>query len=200
MIAGGVAMNADEARADMASGLAMANTCAGCHGTDGMANGPAMPNIAGQPANYLIPVMKEFRSGERYSTIMGRIAKGYSDAEIEALSKAVAGWKWTGGAENPKLAMKTGETIAMVKPALAAEGEKLAKEMKCTKCHEDGGKSTEDDMPRVAGQHLDYLLFKMEDYKDEALKMPQPKKMKKRMDKASAKELEAISHFWAANK
>jgi cytochrome c553 len=34
--------------------------------------------------------MQAFRSGERPSTVMGRIAKGYSDEEIHAIAAWVA--------------------------------------------------------------------------------------------------------------
>jgi sulfide dehydrogenase cytochrome subunit len=34
----------------------------------------------------MLTMLKAFRSGERPSTVMGRLAKGYSDAEIDALA------------------------------------------------------------------------------------------------------------------
>jgi sulfide dehydrogenase cytochrome subunit len=37
--------------------------------------------------------MKDFKNGNRKGTIMGRIAKGYTDEQIDALAKFVAGLK-----------------------------------------------------------------------------------------------------------
>ena len=77
------------AKAEMASSTVLANTCFSCHGTDGHSAG-AMPTIAGKSPKFIASNLKEFRSGKRESTVMGRIAKGFSDAEIDALSQYFA--------------------------------------------------------------------------------------------------------------
>ncbi len=64
----------------------LANTCAGCHGPNGISLGPLTPSIAGLPKSYLVESMHDFASGKRASTVMQRIAKGYNDADIEALA------------------------------------------------------------------------------------------------------------------
>ncbi|MCW8948853.1 MAG: cytochrome c4, partial [Sedimenticola sp.] len=64
----------------------LANTCAGCHGTGGNSMGPAAPSIAGLSPTYFNETMAGFASGEIPSTIMGRIAKGYTEDEIKAIS------------------------------------------------------------------------------------------------------------------
>lgn len=74
------------------SGAMLANTCAGCHGTNGVSAGAA-PSLKGLPADYLATAMKDFKSGKRPSTIMGRIAKGYSDSSIDAMSAHFGGMK-----------------------------------------------------------------------------------------------------------
>ncbi|ABK45486.1 sulfide dehydrogenase (flavocytochrome), cytochrome c subunit [Magnetococcus marinus MC-1] len=199
MVTSGMMMGAD-ARAEGITAAALANTCAGCHGTNGVAVGPAMPTIAGQPAAHLVNMMKEFKSGERPATIMDRIAKGYSDEEITELSKYLATQKWGNNVANARLSMKTGTPFNQVDDALVAKGAKLHESLKCKKCHEDNGRSMEDDTPRVAGQWQDYLLIKMQDYKNPDMKVPQPKKMKKNIDNASLEELEAIAHFYASQK
>jgi cytochrome subunit of sulfide dehydrogenase len=72
--------------ADMASGDIMANTCYSCHGTDGVSAG-AMPTISGKSQKFIATNMKAFRSDKRKGTVMNRIAKGFTEAEIDALSK-----------------------------------------------------------------------------------------------------------------
>ena len=69
-----------------ASGETIAYTCNGCHGTDGVSKGAA-PKLKGMPADYHAKALKEFKSGKKWSTIMQRIAKGYSDEEIEAVAQ-----------------------------------------------------------------------------------------------------------------
>jgi cytochrome c553 len=50
-----------------------------------------VPALAGQPAAQLVEKLKAFQRGERPSTIMQQIAKGYSDAQIDALARWFAG-------------------------------------------------------------------------------------------------------------
>ncbi len=64
----------------------LAATCANCHGTNGRAvDGSSVPGLAGMNATYLVEQMKAFRSGARQATVMHQLAKGYSDAQIDAL-------------------------------------------------------------------------------------------------------------------
>jgi cytochrome c553 len=59
-------------------------SCAGCHGA------APVPPIAGRPAAELVQQMQAFRANERPGTIMGRIARGYTDAEIAAIAAFLA--------------------------------------------------------------------------------------------------------------
>ena len=62
-------------------GMLLSLSCTSCHGTYGISPG-AIPTIYGKSREYIIETMKELRNGERDSTVMKRIAKGYSDREI----------------------------------------------------------------------------------------------------------------------
>ena len=77
------------------SASAMANTCAGCHGTNGQSVGPASPNLAGMSEAYFVESMMGFKAlpkdkthaeDARPATIMNRIAKGYTDEQIEQMA------------------------------------------------------------------------------------------------------------------
>jgi cytochrome subunit of sulfide dehydrogenase len=63
----------------------LAAACANCHGTNG-ASVQGMPYLAGQSSTYIVARMREFSSGKRPATVMHQIAKGYTDAQIEALA------------------------------------------------------------------------------------------------------------------
>lgn len=62
--------------------------CGTCHGIDGIAKLPVMPNIAGSDANYLAAQLKAYKAGERFHEQMSIIAEGLEDQEIED----VAAW------------------------------------------------------------------------------------------------------------
>jgi len=62
-------------------GMLLSLSCTSCHGTYGISPG-TVPTIYGKSREYIIKTMKKFRNDERESTVMIRIAKGYSDREI----------------------------------------------------------------------------------------------------------------------
>lgn len=73
------------AQADAGARYAAAN-CANCHGTSGVSKG-ATPSLAGQKKEYLAEQMRAFRDGKRAATIMHQLAKGYTDAQIDAIAE-----------------------------------------------------------------------------------------------------------------
>lgn len=74
--------------AEMPAGV-IAESCAGCHGTDGKSPG-AIPKIHGLAPQKIAKAMHAFKSDERQGTVMNRIAKGYTDEEIDRLSQLFA--------------------------------------------------------------------------------------------------------------
>ena len=68
---------------------ALANACAACHGTDGRSQG-AIPTIAGMPASEFVAKMNAFGSSPGEATIMDRITRGLSRAEIDGLASYFA--------------------------------------------------------------------------------------------------------------
>ncbi len=65
----------------------LAGSCANCHGTDGRSPG-GIPSLAGRPEALLKSQMLAYKSDASPvgTTIMNRLAKGYSDEEIHALA------------------------------------------------------------------------------------------------------------------
>jgi cytochrome c553 len=63
----------------------VAASCAACHGTNGVSAG-GMPALAGMSKPDLVRKMQDFKSGRAPSTIMGQIAKGYSDEQIDLVA------------------------------------------------------------------------------------------------------------------
>lgn len=75
-----------------ADGRIIAATCNGCHGFEGKSVGD-VPSLHGRSATLMVKAMKDFKSGARSATIMDRIAKGYSDKEIENVAEYYANMK-----------------------------------------------------------------------------------------------------------
>jgi cytochrome c553 len=65
----------------------LAASCAACHGTDGHAvRGTAMPPLAGLPRASFLRQMQAFRDGTRSAPLMQQIARGFDEAQTEALA------------------------------------------------------------------------------------------------------------------
>ena len=81
-------------------GRNLAAACATCHGTNG-AGRDGMPALAGMPREQMSVTLKAFRDGQRPATIMNQLAKGYSDAQIEAIAGYFAGQKPSASGPRP---------------------------------------------------------------------------------------------------
>lgn len=64
----------------------VADRCNRCHGLDGNSTDPRTPAIAAQRVDYLEPVLRAYRNGERKSTAMAAMMDGMSDEEIANLA------------------------------------------------------------------------------------------------------------------
>ena len=71
---------------DAAAGKEKSATCAACHGEGGKSEIPFNPILAGQYKDYIIRALKDYRSGDRKNPLMGPMAAGLSDEEIEDLA------------------------------------------------------------------------------------------------------------------
>ena len=185
LLAGALAFAASGgATAAGASASMLSDTCSGCHGTDGTSVGPASPSIAGISNDYFVEIMQGFASGDIPSTIMGRIAKGYTEDEIKVMAKHYSGLKFAAAGQKHDA-------------ALAKLHDKY-----CEKCHAEGGTSAEDDSGILSGQWRPYVEWSLADYTSG--KREATKKMKKKLDKLVEKEgdagIDALLNFYAAGK
>jgi cytochrome c553 len=69
-----------------------AASCTGCHPASPRVTSP-VPRLAGQDRAAIVRAMQEFRSGQRAGTVMDRIAKGFTDDEIQAIAAWYAAQK-----------------------------------------------------------------------------------------------------------
>lgn len=164
----------------------LSNTCAGCHGTNGSSAGPSMPTIAGMPEVYLLETMRKFKSGERPSSIMGRLAKAYSDEEIKMMAAYFA-------------KLPFGREKQAVDAAKVAIGKKIH-DQRCRKCHIDNGRDSEDSGV-LAGQWKEYLQISMHEFRSG--KRPMPEKMAAKIEgegKLTPEEVDAVIHFYSSQR
>jgi cytochrome subunit of sulfide dehydrogenase len=93
LLAAALACAAPAALAQDAAGRNLAAGCAICHGTEGRPVTKELLPLAGMPREMFIQNMRAFRDGGRPATVMHQIAKGYTDAQIEAMAAWFAAQK-----------------------------------------------------------------------------------------------------------
>ena len=141
--------NADEA--EYASVLNQLKICAGCHGDNSAALQPTIPILSGQHFYYLYVQLKDFKSGLRKNEIMGPIASQLDKPQMKLLAQYYSEQDW------PSVSYRADS-------AAEIRGETAAGAGQCVQCHL-GGYEGDSRIPRLAGQHPEYLLKTMSDFK-----------------------------------
>lgn len=126
-------------------------SCTGCHGLDGSGRTAEIPNLAGQPADYLEEAMRAYRAGARRHAALQDLIEECSDADI----RNIAGYF----ASQPPVAATAVEPRA---EPVYAEGREIAEA--CAGCHGEHGFSTTPGVPNLAGQHPMYLILATQEY------------------------------------
>ena len=62
-----------------------ASSCTGCHAARKIPDS-VIPRIAGRKSADIVAAMREYRSGAWPSSVMGRIAEGFDDSQIDAIA------------------------------------------------------------------------------------------------------------------
>lgn len=136
---------------DAAAGKTKAATCVACHGADGNSTVPLYPILAGQTSRYVYLQLKDFKEGRRKDPLMSPMAANLSKKDMFDLAAYYA-------------AQKPGKNNTKGDAARVAQGKKVADAALCTMCHL-GGFSGQNEIPRTAGQHYEYVLKQLRDFK-----------------------------------
>jgi cytochrome c553 len=136
---------------DVEAGRKKAEVCVACHGPNGNSTVPQFPILAGQTARYLYLQLKDFKEGRRSEPQMQPFVQDLSRDDMFNLAAFFA-------AQKPRPADFKPD------PAKVARGRAKAEETLCTMCHLGGFKG-QNEIPRVAGQHHDYVVKQLQDFK-----------------------------------
>jgi len=133
--------------------------CQSCHGVTGDSTSPAVPRLNGQQANYIESRLKSFFDPTRQTPAAAHAMWDISTHIGDALIPEIAEYY---SSQVPTPAHGGG--------SLAAEGQKIymrgvgEKIPACASCHGDMGDGR-NDVPRIAGQHADYLRSQLNAFK-----------------------------------
>lgn len=137
---------------DAAAGKAKAAVCGACHGADGNSTIPQNPILAGQTARYLYLQLRDFKEGKRKDPVMSPMAANLTKQDMFDLAAYFSTQKPNGQGSK-------GDASKV------AAGKKVADDALCPMCHL-GGFSGQNEVPRVAGQHYEYALKQLIDFKN----------------------------------
>lgn len=150
LAAGGALPPVAKAEGDAARGATIAYTCLGCHGIEGYRNAyPSyrVPRLGGQKAAYLVAALRGYRDGTRRHPTMQAQAESLSDRDIQDVSAY--------------LATLNNETVA----AGGTQGASFDGAATCVACHGQNGIGASPAWPTLAGQHEDYLVHALKQYR-----------------------------------
>ena len=141
------------AAADVDAGKAFVQAhCTGCHTLEGGGKTGEIPNLAGQPQEYLVSAMNAYREGSRHHSALQGLISGTSDEHVRNIAAYFAGLPPL-PAESPK---------PPAEDAVYDEGSQIA--AACIDCHGMRGQSNTPNVPNLAGQHPMYLIVATQEY------------------------------------
>ena len=172
------------------------NVCAACHGPDGNSAIPANPNLAGQHASYLIKQLNNFKAGadgkpaQRQNAVMNGMAAPLSEDDIKAVAQYFS--------------KQTLKPDVAKDEKLVTEGRKIwrAGDLKkgipaCAGCHGVAGAGLPAQYPLLAGQHPDYIVAQLQQFRD-GVRTNDPEGMMRMIAaKMNDKQMAAVAEYIA---
>jgi len=133
--------------------------CVACHAADGNSTIAANPKLAQQHPEYLVKQLQEFKSGKRNDPVMKGMASLLSDDDMRNVSAWLASKPAKPGFAKDKDLVALGERIyrgGIADRNIAA----------CAGCHSPNGAGIPAQYPRLSGQHADYTVQQLTDFRD----------------------------------
>lgn len=132
--------------------------CVSCHGAAGNSTISQNPKLAGQHAAYLAKQLHDFTGPTRNNAVMTAMAKALSAEDIQNITAYLNTQEAKPGAAKNKELVELGKKIyrsgigAINVPA-------------CAGCHGPNGSGIPAEFPRLAGQHQDYTIAQLTNFR-----------------------------------
>ncbi|MDA0663792.1 MAG: cytochrome C [Proteobacteria bacterium] len=149
------------ALADMidTSGMQPWETCALCHGLDGISRMPKFPRLAGQPERYLVKQLEDFRAMRRRNddSVMADNASLLAPAEIAVVARHFS------SQSAPEPIDPAAEQDMAAGARIFRQGDPARELPACASCHVNG--ADPDRYPQITAQHPDYIAKQLRDFR-----------------------------------
>jgi cytochrome c553 len=160
--------------------------CGACHGPTGQGANARYPKLSGQNAEYLAQQMFNFKSGARKSIIMSPQLADLSGGDMTQLSQYFASQRLVPGRTDKQTLMEAGRRIFV-------QGNPASGVTACSVCHGPTARGGQM-LPRLAGQHAEYLETQLRHYVERSRTTDQPM-MHSVASHLSDAEIYAVSYF-----
>ncbi|WP_425126153.1 c-type cytochrome [Burkholderia cepacia] len=158
-------------------------TCFVCHGPQGQSLNAWYPALSGQPKVYIAAQLHAFANDQRPNSYMGPIAKGFTDAQIDAFATYFS-----------RQAPARNEDVP-ADAELEKRGLALVQARSCQACH-GANLMGRDSAARLGGQGRDYIVKQLADFKAGARKDPTGA-MNSIAATLSSDDMSAVAHYLA---
>ena len=174
------------------TGEEIASQCNECHGEGGHSETPDIPSIGGFSSFAIVDLLDTYRMELRTpravelpdgaETDMKQVANALAEDDAWAVADYYSKQPWRPHEQS-------------FDADLAARGARIHDE-KCDKCHHDGGRDPEFDLPITSGQWREYLVGEFENF--DSGRRALSKKMKEKYDTLSAADKQAIIELYVS--
>ena len=188
------------AKADAAKGEALFTNgdaargivaCVSCHGAAGNSTISVNPKLAGQHEAYIAKQLSNFTGPDRNNPVMTTFAKAMTEDDMKNVAAYLSAQKPKPGAAKNKDIVELGKQI--YRGGIAEKNVPA-----CAGCHSPNGAGIPAQFPRIAGQHQDYTVAQLTNFRTGTRKNGiQMTTIAKRM---SDDEMKAVSDYIAGLK
>jgi cytochrome c553 len=196
MFAAAFVQHAAHAQGDPAAAQKIVtDVCSACHGSDGNSAIATNPSLAGQPADYLLKQLLNFKAKagntpERANPVMAGMVAPLSEDDMKNLAAHFSQQKAKPrAARNPDL-VKQGQSI--YRAGIAGKGVAA-----CAGCHSPNGNGMPAQFPRLAGQHPEYVIAQLKAFRAGERANDNNAMMRDTAGKLSDKEIAAVAEYVA---
>lgn len=142
--------------------------CQGCHGEDGNSATGAFPKLAGQWSDYIQKQFREFQNGARVNETMTDMAASVSEfQDVFDIAAYFASQKQMVGSP---IENEAEQKLYLDGEKLYNQGNRETGSFRCVKCHgiHGSGEPLNNNLfPVLGGQHKDYLIKQLTEFKHE---------------------------------
>ncbi len=175
---------------DAKAGKQLANSCAGCHGSNGISSNPEIPSLAGQLATYTYKQLMDYRNGNRSNMMMTPVTKNLERWDIINLAT------WYASLAPARIQNQTSDQGLEHSEKLVYQGDGKRIIPPCSVCHGTDGQGEKMDIPALAGQQSEYLRKTLMDYKQGERHNDIYSRMRLIASQLSEQEIEELGRYY----